>query len=710
MELFENTVLQYTDGKTIRVIYNNRISSIIYVIDLNNKRWPYVIEKQKIQDIIDKEEITILKEDEFLIQINEEILSEAIKSRRDRAWQIVSFILEELEEEDQIFNSKYREKAIKKALGLYQVNYSTVKNYLLKYWQGGMIKNALIPRFYSCGSKGKEKNDYSKKRGRPRKNRGYQGINIDAKVKKYFKIGLNRYYYTEKQNSLRTAYELTLRDFFTVKKIDESGKTISILKDISQLPTYAQFLYWFNKFNDTKKEVSNRNGTRVYYQKFRNIIGNSTQDAGIGPATLWQIDSTPLDIHCVSSVDRNVIVGKPLLHLVVDVYSRQIVGFSLSFESLNAYSGAMLALLNSMTCKKEFCKQYGVMIEDEWNVACIPQKIFTDRGELDGKQIEGAIEGLGISVQNSPPYRPELKGIVESLFNQINMITKPKVDGAVISSKRIRERGEIDFRLKANLTIAEVTAILIKIIIFYNNFHVIEEYPLTEHMIEKKVEKVPRKIWEYGLKHQKGQLRVLPEQTIRMHLLPTDSATVTSKGVKYKKMYYASEYSLKHKWFEKARLNGSYKIKIWFDPMNLTNIYFLNDVENTFQQLTLVDHLSKFKDKTIDEAELIMDYEELTDRKVREKELKEKMKLFDDIEQIVTNAKMEKEKVFDSTISKTKKLSGIKENQRIERAIQRIEMNDEKEVVDNSEIENDMQDDDLEIFKRLYQNRIDKNE
>src|SRR5699024_7868892 len=180
---------------------------------------------------------------------------------------------------------------------------------------------------------------------------------------------------------------------FTVERVDQDGIIIPIIE--SNIPTYHQFYYWYKNINNKKHEISTRHGSRVYHQKHRAIIGDSTQDSGLGPATLWQTDSSPLNITCVSSVNRSILVGKPLLHLVVDVYSRLIVGYGLSFESLNSYSGGMVALLNSMTPKQELCAKYGIEIEeDEWDVACIPNRIFTDRGELNGTQIESAIEGL----------------------------------------------------------------------------------------------------------------------------------------------------------------------------------------------------------------------------------------------------------------------------------------------------------------------------
>jgi transposase InsO family protein len=704
MELMENMLFQYKDGKVIRIVFNNPLSTIIYVIDMEGNRWAYEMEKDTIYSLFERNEIGKLTEDKYYRYVIEEELSNAEKSRRDRAWEIITYVYEQLESQEQIFITKYRDKAIKKTVTIFQINYRTVKNYLVSFLKYGKIRNALLPSYHMCGARGNEKVAGKRKRGRPRLSSSQEGINIDEKIKKYFKTGLNRYYYNAKQNTLRSAYEMTIRDFFTEKVQDLNGRTVSVLKDSSQIPTYHQFLYWFKKFNDPKKEVSKRNGTRIYHQKYRGIIGNSTQDAGLGPATLWQTDSTPLDVFLVSNINRNILVGKSLLHIVIDVYSRLIVGFSLSFESLNSYSGAMMALLNSMTPKKEFCKGYGIEIEDEWDVACIPQRIFTDRGELNGKQVENAIQGLGISIQNSPSYRPETKGIIETTFhNTVNRMMKPHVEGTVIHGNRVRERGEADFRLKANLTIDEVTAILIRCIIFYNNYHVIEDYPLSEQMIEEGVEKIPRKIWEFGLKHQKGQLRVLPEEVIRMHLLPTDSsASITSKGVKFKKLLYASQYSLKNNWFENARINGSSKIKILYDPRDLTHIYTANEENNGFHKLTLLDHLTKFRSKGIEEIEQVIKHEQAIDHNGKERELQEKMKLFDDIEKIVAEGKQKTEEQKVDSMSKTQKLKGIKENQRKERESQRKLFQEEEDgVLEQQEVVEDNINDELDLFRSL---------
>lgn len=666
MKISENMLICLEGGRIVRVLFVNNFTAIIYVVDMDSNKWPYPMRKEMLE-----KGSTVLKEDETCMAVTEEGLNREEIERRDRAFEIVIFIEKELEGE-KLFLGKYRHETVKTAAETFNVGYNTVKNYLMRYWKGGQVKGALVSNFYRCGAKGEERTAKMSKRGRPRIGNKGGGVNVDDCIQRIFKTGLNKHYYNERQNSLKTAYELTIKDFFTKEKTTQSGMDVSLIEDIQNIPTYEQFLYWFKKFNNTKTEISTRNGSRVYYQKHRAIIGDSTQDAGVGPGTLWQLDSTICDIYLVSSFNRDLIVGRPVLYIIIDVYSRMIVGMNVTFESFNSYIGAMVALANAMTAKAEYCSKYGIEIsEGDWPVSCVPQKILADRGELIGGQIESAIENLGISVQNTPSYRADYKGIIEQSFRLVNLKFKPFVDGAVISGKNIIERGEKNYRLKANLTIEEFTRIIIKSVLFHNNHHVLSQYVLDEMMVEDAVEKIPVKIWNHGLESEKGRFRSLPEDFIRLSLFPTDVASVTSRGVAYKKMLYASSYALENGWFQTARNKGAWKVRISYDPRDLTDIYVIEDNGRSYHKLTLLEHLSKFERKDLTEIEEIFKYESEQESKSKEMELQKKIELFRDIEDIVKMAKSKTESEEDIRKSKSEKLKNISENKQEERTFQR---------------------------------------
>lgn len=699
-----NMLFKYGDGKVIRILHINRVSSIIYVIDMASNRWAYPMRIDELRHLQEKSEIILLEEDIYCRVVFEEDLSEAEKRKREHAWGIVKYIFNNVETEEHLFHSKYREPAVKEAMQIFKLSYNGIKNLLIRYWRGAQTKDSLLPSYHRCGAKQRDRKGGNNKRGRPRSGERGIGVNVDDNMKKIFKQALNRYYYSERNNSLKITYELMLRDSFVKEQVEKSGIKFPVLLEKSQLPTYQQFLYWFKKLNNAKVEISQRSGTRAYQQNFRTIIGDSTQDAGGACGSLWQIDSTVFDIYLVGSTNRDLIVGRPILHLVIDVYSRLVMGFSVSFESLNSYSGAMVALANSMSSKKEFASKHGISIEDEEWPYCVPLRIMADRGELVGKQIENAIQGLGITIQNSPPYHADYKGIIESAFAVLNSRVKPFADGVVINGKSNRERGESDYRLRANLSIEEFSTIILKCVLFHNKNHVLTDYVLDELMLEEKIEKIPIQIWNHGLKHRKGQLRILPEEMIKTHLFPIDQALVTARGVSYKKMLFASEYTLKNEWFQKARINGSWRVNICYDPRDLTNIYVMDEGEQGLLRLTLLEHLMKYANKGIEEIEQMTKYEQKIDEKSKERELQEKIQLFTEIEHIVENAKRKTDSERDYGKSKTQRLTGIKENQRNERLLHRAIKFKETLFVETQTVQTEKPDDETDDLDMFFNN------
>jgi hypothetical protein len=699
MLISENMLIYYNDKTILRVLYLDNINKNLVVINMEEEKMPYFFSLDMICEDIENKKAKII-EDNYIRKISEDNIGGKEKEKRESAWQILSFLLTKVKE-NELYFTKYRNPLIKEVAKIFGVNNKTVKNYLVRYFKYGKIKNALLPKYFNCGLKGVEKSSSDKKRGRPSAN-GKEGVNVDDRIKVIFKKGLNKYYYNQKQNNLKITYELIVRDNFVKEYIKDKGKNIPMLMDKSEIPTYGQFFYWFTKLNNTKTEVSRRYGERIYNQNNRSIIGSSTQEAELGPGTLWQIDSTIFDVYLVSSLNRNNIVGRPVLFLVMDVFSRMIIGVNITLESFNSYSGAMLALTNAMTSKVDYCKKYGINITDNEFPYCIPQFILADRGEIVNSQIETSIQGLGIAIQNSPAYRADYKGVIEQSFHVMNLKVKPFADGVVINGKNKIERGQDDYRLKATLTLEEVTKMILKCVIFHNNSHVLSEKVAQEMMFEDNIEKIPIKIWNYGVQNKKGILRTLPDEFIKINMYPTASAKVTAKGISFKKMLYASAYTLKNGWFSKARTKGSWSIKVSYNPLDLGTIYFVEGDGKVCHSLGLVEHLQKYSNKSEFEVDEYLKQEREVNEEAKEKELSDKIKLFNEIEDIVDNAREIAKESKDTTLSKRQRLMGINENNRKEKELYRKSLFEYKEDK-QEDIETTPEENDLDIFDNIQE-------
>ena len=117
--------------------------------------------------------------------------------------------------------------------------------------------------------------------------------------------------------------------------------------------------------------------------------------------------------------------------------------------------------------KVEFCREHGIEItETEWPSHHLPKMLLGDRGELEGYNADNLVNGLGIQVSNTAPYRGDLKGIVERNFRLTNDRLVRHLPGAV--NDRSARRGD-DYRLDACLTLDEFRALMIRTILFHNN-------------------------------------------------------------------------------------------------------------------------------------------------------------------------------------------------------------------------------------------------
>ncbi len=104
----------------------------------------------------------------------------------------------------------------------------------------------------------------------------------------------------------------------------------------------------------------------------------------------------------------------------------------------------MQALQVAMTDKVELCKQYGYEItSEEWPCIGLPDAILADGGELLGHQIEALEHSFSIRIENTAPYRGDLKPIVERYFRTAQAKFKPFAQGVDNPLKKKNEVAQI---------------------------------------------------------------------------------------------------------------------------------------------------------------------------------------------------------------------------------------------------------------------------
>jgi hypothetical protein len=580
----------------MRLLWIESSATNVVTIDINHPNAQPIFHKYKeIEEALAVNTASILFDDpysKFLLPESE--LTEKQRKYRDAAWEAIGLIIKHKE---LAFFPHQRTQFIKEAVKRTGRSEPTIRKDLRRYWQGGQTKNSLLPHFDLCGGKGKEKRSDGCKRGRPSLlslNKGeIVGTNVDAAIHEKFRKGIRLFYETSQQSSFTRAYQLTLEKFFAIgyKELSDGTKA-PILPPAEQLPTLRQFQYWYEKSCDIKHQLISRKGERQYNLNHRAIVGNSTQMA-FGPGSLFQIDATIADVYLVSSLNRCCIVGRPTLYLVVDVFSRMIVGFVVTLEP-PSWLGAMLALENATADKVEFCKTFDIkIIEAEWPSHNLPEAILADRGEFEGYNANNLVDSLGVDIDNTPPYRADMKGIVEQTFNQLNNEAIHWLPGSV---KKLPERGERDYRLDGVITLYEFRQLIILAILDHNNEKRLSKYPMNRFMIQDELEPYPVNLWQWGVENRMGSLPWKSSEIIRLNLLPSAEASVTRDGcIYFKKLHYICELAVREQWFIKARNKGGWKITVAYDPRLVDYIYIRLDRGKNMEVCQLLEVDQRFQ-------------------------------------------------------------------------------------------------------------------
>ncbi len=531
----------------------------------------------------------------------------------------------------------------------------TLYKFLRQYWQRGCTPNALLPDYSRSGARG-QKRTSTKKLGRPRKTSPGIGSSIDPAIERMFRIVLDRYYANDKGYSLPYAH----RRFADMFEVANPG----VAKE--DYPSLHQLRHFYEREFTRPDRIRLRVNKITYQKDVRPLIGTAT--AGVmGPGSRYEIDATIADIYLLSA-DRQKIIGRPTLYVVIDVFSRMVAGFYVGLEN-PSYVTAMHALATSMLDKTELCGRYGFEITPEqWPTVGIPDAILADRGELLGYQIESLEKAFAVRIENTPPYRGDAKGIVERYFRTLQAEFKPFAPG-VVTETRARKRGGNDYRLDATLTLEDFTRIIVASILHRNQHAVLTKYDRDPDM-PNDMALTPLNLWNWGIQNRTGRLRNAPAEALRIALLPRQKATLSDLGVSCFGAYYTSKELLASGWLHR---NGDRRITSLYaayDPAIADQIFlFPQKGSAEYWICALTDRSRQYRGKSMWElwADQLQQNKAKQAAKVAESTSRR------DLEKLVSQTIKQAEKSRPSIFGKSKAetVRGIRDNRQQERDAER---------------------------------------
>lgn len=415
----------------------------------------------------------------------------------------------------------------------------------------------------------------------PKKNENRPELSRDEKNMRW---ALNKFFYTQNKNSLKTAYVFMLKNRYC----DENGELAE------DYPTFYQFRYFYRKTKNMQNYYISRNGLKNYQSNNRPLLGDGVH--AFAPSVgKGMIDSTICDIYLVNNTGD--VIGRPVLTACVDAYSGLCCGYSLSWEG-GIYSLKKL-MLNIIVDKTEYCKSFGIDINsDDWNCDKLPSTLVTDMGsEYKSENLEQLSE-LGITIVNLPSYRPELKGCIEKFFDIIQNLFKPYLKGKGVVEPDFQERGAHDYRKDACLTLNEFEKIILHCIIFYNSKRVINSFPYTENMLKDRVKPISSQIWNWCIGEKTANLIQTDSRQVILTLLPRAQGTFTRFGLKVGKLHY------RHDDYTESYLKGG-NVTAAYNPENAADVWLIDNgryikfnlIEERFTDRSLLEVESQYKQK-----------------------------------------------------------------------------------------------------------------
>lgn len=537
------------------------------------------------------------------ILVDEADISQEHIARRDKNYSLVKDIVV-----DRTFLFDYSTKKRVPHLAEYAkkvgIDRKALSRLLTQYWRYGQDKMALLPAFSKSGGFGKERKPTTKPLGAPKKprtvaiERSEKYIISDAD-KANFKKALKRYYLRESGVTLAKTFKKMLIDNYAdeVRLADACARPPFV-------PSKKQFNYWSKKLFTKDEIIKRRISENDFLRNKRGLLGSVTQDSFL-PGTHFEIDATVADVHIVSELGSQYVLGRPTIYVVVDRASRMIVGVHVSLYYAS-WRAARQALVNSFLPKSDYCRGFGIDINNsEWPCAHIPKELVCDNGEMIGQEPRKALTPM-TKLSFTPPYRPDCKGVVEKRFDIINKDVVHEFLGTTRGGNVVR--GSRDPRKDAIYTLKEVTTEIIKAVLEHNN-SILDDLAFSSPLlIDNDLSPTPINYWKIHIAKHKHELQSANSDEVIARLLPPAEVSMTRSGIHFNGLYYTCSEVEEQDLASVARISGQWRLEARIDENTTNYIYVRLDKNQGFTRCNLLPRSRMFSDKSMIESDFVQDW------------------------------------------------------------------------------------------------------
>lgn len=274
------------------------------------------------------------------------------------------------------------------------------------------------------------------------------------------------------------------------------------------------------------------------------------------PLERVEVDHTPLDILVVDS-STGLQLGRPWITVMIDAYSRMIVGVHISFRKPSVRS--VLRCLKHAILPKSYVKDRFPRVTGDWPVYGLIDQLVCDNGlEFHAQDLEAACAELGIHVIYCPTRTPQMKGRIERSLKTLNYGLVHIQPGTTFAT--YGERHAYDSERTALLTFEALQELVHR--------WIVDVYSVSFH---RGIQTTPRQKWDEGI--AKFAPRLPPStDVVNVYLGNTAIRTLSKNGIEVHSLQYASP-ALQ----DLRRRRGDIEVTVRTDPDDLGTIFVLDE-------------------------------------------------------------------------------------------------------------------------------------
>ncbi|NYT75129.1 transposase [Halomonas sp. QX-2] len=314
-----------------------------------------------------------------------------------------------------------------------------------------------------------------------------------------------------------------------------------------------------------------------------------------------EIDHTPLDLILLDD-NLEIPLGRPYLTVLLDCYSRCIVGFHLGYRE-PSYDAVRKAILN--TClSKENVKNKFPSIKKDWPCEGKIETLVVDNGaEFWSSSLEVFCQAMGTNIEFNPVAKPWKKPLVERIFKTYKSKLIDQIPGKTFSN--VQQLKDYNPQKDAVLPFSEFVHFLYKWVVDIYNY---DSYGWES--------RIPMLAWESGWKNFPPIRYIgLEKEQFILESLPHVKRSLTREGVKLNHIVYVSDELVEYR-KNTPPLCGESSVELMVkrDPADVSQVYVFLPNLKKYICVPAVDPDGEYKDVSLFEHQTHIKFNRLYNR------------------------------------------------------------------------------------------------